>query len=214
MDKTTISQRRIMGVLGLVLPVLTLIFGLITGESMSSISETHYNPQYLIFEGVICAVCWFLIAYQGYDIGDRISTIIAGVCGLLLAYFPTNGDIDWNFACIPSSITTWVHYITALAFFITLSYISFFRFTKTSGEMTERKKIRNIIYKTLGVLMLVFIFVGGAIDFILVLTIDDLQYPFGVGALYYGEWLGLWCFGFSWLIKGRTILKDKEVSNG
>lgn len=208
MDKTTITLRRILGILGLVLPVLTLIFGLITGERMLSISETHYNPQYLFFEGIICAVCWFLIAYQGYDIGDRISTIIAGVCGLVLAYFPTDGPIDWNFATIPSNITMWFHYIGALAFFITLSYISIFRFTKTSGAMTEKKKQRNKAYIALGCLMLIFIFLGGAIDFILQWTVEDIKYPGQIGPLFYGEWLGLWCFGISWLIKGETILKD------
>lgn len=207
MDQTTKDLRLALGILGLVLPVLSFIFGLITWSPAMSISDTHYNPQYLIFEGIMVAVGLFLITYRGYDIGDRVSTIIGGVCGLLLAYFPTNGSINWNFACIPSNITYIIHMITAIGFFIAMAYISAFRFTKTADKllMTKQKKIRNAIYITCGVMMLVSIFAGGAIDFF----VRDKVENWIIGPLYIGEWLGLWFFSASWIVKGELVFKDK-----
>lgn len=48
-----------------------------------------------------------------------------------------------------------LHYVTSGIFFVILSYMSIFLFTKNSGNMTPEKKIRNRIYRVCGIIMLI-----------------------------------------------------------
>lgn len=198
MDETTIRLRKMLGILGCILAPTQLIFGAITHSKMMSISATHYNPQYLLFEGLVVAVGFFLLVYRGYDIGDSVSCKIAGAGALVLCYLPTAGG-NWNFACIPGKTTNIFHIIGALTFFISLAYLIFFRFTR--GENAKKNKL----YKALACLMLIFIFLGGAIDLIVKLATPVGYNKLFVGPLFIGEGLGLLMFGIAWLVKGKMF---------
>ena len=198
MDKTTLTMRKTLGILGMILAPLQVICGAVTHSPMLSISATHYNPQYLLFEGLVVAVGIFLIVYRGYDIGDSIACKIAGIGGVLLCYFPTAGG-DWNFLAIPGKVTNIVHLVTALAFFISLAYLIFFRFTKSNSSR------KNIVYRIMAILMLASIFLGGAIDLIIKLVAPARYAKIFVGPLFIGEGLGLIFFGLAWLIKGHSL---------
>ena len=212
-DKTEIYQRRALGILGMLLPIVDIGFGYfwckylmgldINPHLFESVSASHYSYSYLLFEGIVFAVAVFLICYRGYDIKDYWITTVSGIMGIILTLFPTaTGVFDgYNFVGLTPNITQWVHYATSILFFLGLAFMEIWQFTKTSDkEPTKRKKIRNIIYKTCGITMLVVILVCGAIGTL-------CKVPF---VLYIGEGIGLEAFGIAWLIKGETLFKDKE----
>ena len=83
---------------------------------------------------------------------------------------------------------------SALAFFGILAYNSLFQFTKSSGEMTNNKKKRNIIFRVCGI--------GMIASFILLplvyLGIVDIPH-----VVWVMEMIALAFFGISWLTKAN-----------
>ena len=99
-----------------------------------------------------------LINYKGYEKIDDISATIAGVFGILICLFPMtylpDPSVKTGVLHLPSNISNIFHCISAVGFFGTLAFMSFFLFTKTSGKTTPQKKIKNVIYRICGVGML------------------------------------------------------------
>jgi len=79
--------RKTVGWVGTLLPVILLVatpMALAIENSPcavlpGSVSGYYYSPGRNIFVGVQCAIGLFLIAYVGYDLGDRLVTDAAGV---------------------------------------------------------------------------------------------------------------------------------------
>jgi uncharacterized membrane protein len=74
--------------------------------------------------------------------------------------------------------------------------MSFFLFTKTAGEMTKQKKIKNIIYRVCGIGMLA--------SFLLML----LQFIPGFylrNLTWIVEAIALFFFGLSWIVKSDAF---------
>lgn len=138
-----------------------------------------------------------LITYKGYDKQDAIICTLAGIFGLMICLFPCSNEGYANIANVgtfnlPVKVSGVIHNISAIIFFLLLAYNSFFLFTKTSGEMTEKKRKRNLIYKICGI--------GMAVSFILIipLTIFDVW-----GGTWVVETIALMFFGISWLTKSQ-----------
>ena len=90
--------------------------------------------------------------------------------------------------------------ISAMLFFAILSYVSIFQFTKSGGEMSKQKKIRNIIYRVCGCGMLLSF---------LILVIPGFTIK-----VWLTEAIALLFFGISWLTKAqayRWLVADKEA---
>jgi hypothetical protein len=91
---------------------------------------------------------------------------------------------------LPVIVSGWIHNISAIIFFGLLAYNVLFLFTKSCGEMTKNKKIRNLIYKICGIGMIVALL---AIVFVSI---------FGI---YAGTWaveaVALFFFGIAFLTK-------------
>jgi len=204
--------RNWLGLLGILLPVSSLVFNLIFGSGynppgfLTSISATHYSSSYLFFEGLVFGVGLFLLCYEGYDIKDRIYSVIAGSGAIVLTLFPCglNDGINRNFLMLPMNLTAPFHFVGAGAFFISLFFIIFFQFTKTGEKPIDKnskfckKWVRNIIYRICGITMISALIIG--------FTMPNFNnWPYWVFA---GEWLALWAFGFAWLVKGGIIWKD------
>lgn len=210
MNKEMNDLRNTLGVLGFLLPVLSLIFNSTFGKAfnpigvLTSISATHYSSGYLLFEGLVFAVGLFMICYRGYDVKDRIATILAGSGAILLTLFPCalDGAETRNFLMLPQSITNTIHLISAGLFFISLIFLVGLQFTKTAEGNTikpgSRKWRRNILYRVCAIIMAggLIIGFGGSRLF---------HFPYLV---YTGEWIALWAFSLSYLTKGGLILKD------
>lgn len=202
----TKRMRIMIGILGMLLPWLV---ALITLSWPQSVSITYYSLFAVgTFMVVLGSAGILLINYKGYEPIDDITSTIAGVFGILICLFPMtyldDPSLKTGILHLPSNISNIFHCISAVGFFGTLAFMSFFLFTKTSGKMTKQKEIKNIIYRTCGIGMLA--------SFLLML----LNFMPGVH-IYNLTWIveaiALFFFGTSWIVKSDAFpfLKDNKT---
>jgi 4-hydroxybenzoate polyprenyltransferase len=88
-----IALRRAVGWIALALPVV--LIRIHRGKPLTSISQSYYRDFDALFVGFLCAIGVFLLFYRGYDGRDRATSLIAGVCAILLAKCPVelNNDV-------------------------------------------------------------------------------------------------------------------------
>ena len=167
------------------------IVSLILWRIPQSISATYYTHAGAVFMIILGACSVFLMFYDGYDKVDDILNTIAGIFGLLICLFPCGYDAErvGTFQT-PVSISSAIHNISAVVFFVILAYVSLFQFTKSNGNMTEKKKKRNVIYRVCGVGMI-------ASFAILLLSSFYIQ-------TWLTEMFALSFFGISWLTKANA----------
>ena len=200
--------RNICGLLGMLLPFLA-IFSVLMIENhpeggLNSISATYYLSPALA--GVLTSASIVLMCYDGYSKLDSVITTVAGVFGIGIVLFPcTVGFVDGNvgFFQLPMSVSNTIHCTCASVFFCLLAFNSFFLFTRTDDfdGMTDRKRLRNIVYRICAVGMLIFMIFQ-------VLSVTVLDVP-GYCTMI-NETAMLFFFGLSWLTKGGVFLADKE----
>lgn len=208
------TLRKAVGLLGILLPAGLLLANLLFAECYAvqdSISHYYYTTAGNLFTGTLCAVALFLISYRGYP-GDKdnILTTLAGIFALGVAFFPTNNNSSDSCAILQlpdSDLRRIIHYSCASLFFILLAAISFYFFTKSKGQKTDRKILRNKIYRTCGILIIVFI----ALIAIYGKFEEQLSSISKYNPVFWLEWGALLAFGTSWLIKGELMLKDKPT---
>ena len=198
MDINVKRLRCFLGWLAMLLPWLSGIISLIMlGRWAYSISETYYLYETAapVFAIILGAASILLIAYKGYETIDDVINTLAGIFGLGILLFPTYPTIvSENYPlvgtfCVNYSVSGIVHLACAVIFFGFLSYNSLFLFTKTNGNITKEKKIRNIIFRVCGVGMLA--------SFALLLI------PNWSIKIWAVEALALAFFGISWLTKAN-----------
>lgn len=202
----TTQLRRWLGRLGMLLPWIVVALQLCNDkfEWPTSISATWYTNACTPFMIILGSSGILLMCYKGYDIVDDILNTCAGAFGIGICLFPCWGpgreasDLVGTFL-IPTNVSDVLHYICAVAFFGILAYNSFFQFTKSSGEMTRNKKIRNVIYRVCGF--------GMVMSFgILLLPAFNIQ-------VWLMETIALFFFGVSWLTKADCypwLFADKK----
>ena len=150
----TLRLRAMIGWLGMLLPWIVV---LLVQYFPRSISATWYTNACTPFMIILGAASILLICYKGYSLVDDVLLTCSGIAGLLICLFPCSipeisGEVGTFL--IDSKISSMIHNVSAVIFFALLSYNSFFLFTKTSGDMTRNKKIRNIIYRICGIGMI------------------------------------------------------------
>ena len=206
------TLRKTIGWLGILLPLALLLESFIFSncDSMQdSISHYYYTVGGSLLVGTLCAVAMFLIAYRGYP-GDKdnILTTLAGIFALGIAFFPTNDNSSHSCAIthLPdSNARRIVHFTCATIFFLLLAGISFYFFTRSKGRTTNRKILRNKIYRTCAIIIFIAIALIAAYGiFGKHLHSIDQYHP-----IFWLEWCALLAFGASWLVKGELVLKDK-----
>ena len=147
----TLRLRAMVGWLGMLLPWIVVA---LIGYIPNSISATWYTNACTVFMIILGSASILLISYKGYERVDDITLTLSGILGLGICLFPcavptAPGDVGTFM--IDSWTSNIIHIACAIAFFGLLAYNSFFLFTKSSGEMSKKKKIRNIIYRVCGV---------------------------------------------------------------
>lgn len=205
------TLRKAVGWLGLLLPAAMIVGNLFFGHCkviQDSNSHYYYTVTGSVFVGILCAVGLFLLSYKGYpdDPRDKYCSAAAGICAILIAFFPTNDNSTGSCAVIHlenSTVRNDIHFISATLFFLLLAYMSYFLFTKSKGTKTKRKELRNRLYRWCGVLIVVFIGMIALYSFV-----DSLAFLSKYKPIFWLEWFALIAFGGSWLIKGELILKD------
>lgn len=187
MQINTLRLRAMIGWLGMLLPwIVVLLIKYVPG----SISATWYTNASTTFVIILGSASFLLICYNGYGLLDDILLTCAGLVGLGICLFPCQvpaypGEVGTFM--IDSKISNIIHFACAVVFFGLLAYNSIFLFTKSSGEMTKKKKIRNIIYRICGV--------GMIASFLIMLL------PYFRIQVWLVETIALFFFGISFLTK-------------
>lgn len=182
----TVRLRCTIGWLGILLPWLIV---LLLGSFPTSISASYYTYEGgPVFMMVLGSASFLLFSYKGYEKIDDIVNSIAGFFGLLICLFPCWSNLEYvGTFQVPMQVSMYIHYISAVIFFGLLAYNSIFLFTKSSGEMTRSKRVRNIIYRVCGIGMLC--------SFLLMLL------PWFYIQIWLVETIALFFFGISFLTK-------------
>jgi hypothetical protein len=150
----TIRLRATIGWLGMLLPWIVVI---LVGYFPYSISETWYTNACTVFMIILGSASFLLISYKGYERIDDVLLTCSGIAGLGICLFPcavSNVQGKVGTFLIDIHLSNIIHTGFAVVFFCLLAYNSIFLFTKGTGEFTEKKKIRNIIFRVCGVGML------------------------------------------------------------
>lgn len=190
MRLNTIRLRKLIGYFGMLLPWIVV---LLIWRFPSSISATYYTNACVPFMIILGLASGFLISYKGYELIDDVLLTCAGIAGLCICLFPCavegiTGEVGTFM--IDSKTSDIIHMISAVVFFALLAYNSLFLFTKGSGEPTENKKKRNIIYRVCGI--------GMVASFLILLL------PHFYIKVWLMETIALTFFGVSFLTKANT----------
>ena len=191
--------QQIVGVMAFLLPPV-LFFGnwALTGNELeSSISAYYHTPMGGVFVGVLWALAVFFSSYnykalRGFEWDNRLSWV-AAAAAISVAIFPTTSDVSVS-SRSEQNIGI-VHIVSAGILFVLLAVFALVLFPRSSGQMTPRKRIRNIVYRTCGGLMVAAI----------LLMFPSQRAPETWHAFLWLETICVWAFGISWLVKGRLV---------
>lgn len=150
----TLRLRFLAGLGGMLLPIIVVA---LLGYVPDSISATWYTNACTPFMIILGGASTILICYRGYELLDDIILTGSGIAGWGICLFPcTVADSADKIGAfmVDKDISNTIHMVCAVVFFALLSYNSIFLFTKSTGEMTAKKKKRNIIYRICGVGMI------------------------------------------------------------
>ena len=211
-EKMYLRIRNLVGILGVILPWLALFSAGIAAHPTEacrqqwwwSISATYYLSPALV--GVLVPACIVLISYIGYDWTDNLITSLSGLFGLGIVLFPC--AVSWEepgttvgFFQLPMEASTIVHTVCACLFFLCIALNSILQFTKHGAVMTDRKILRNRIYRVCGYGML-----GQMVLFAVAKLLGAPGWTTMVV-----EIILLHLYGVAWLVKGEAFpfLNDK-----
>ena len=194
-----INTKRLRCAIGFLAILLPIIVVVLLGRIPPSISSTYYTHAGAVFMIILGASSILLMYYDGYDKTDDILNTITGVFGLMICLFPCAHS---TLECVgtfqvPVGVSAMIHNTSAVAFFVMLSYISMFQFTKSAGEMSKNKRRRNVIYRVCSI---------GMLASFLILLLPDFYIK-----VWLVETIALFFFGVSWLTKAnafRVLFKD------
>ena len=147
-ESTVHTQRFALGVICGLLPILCVLFGFISctiggnhWEWLYSISETYYTNHKIIMVGSLILCSFFLFTYEGYDLGDRVFTILSGVGSFGVAAFPCRsvgvvGNV--GLFSLPIGISNILHMVSAFLVFGSFALMTLTQFTKGKNANARR----------------------------------------------------------------------------
>lgn len=157
-------QQMILGILCILLAPLSILFGLF-GDNPDgwymSISSTYYANSNMFMIGELVAIGIFFLSYHGYDKRDTILSIIQGICALGIVAFPTKirglDEIAKHVGVfgLPINISQIFHIVSTSLLCGTFWINLMFLFTLSDGNITKKKKLRNLIYRICGIIVVV-----------------------------------------------------------
>jgi hypothetical protein len=192
----------LVGLIAITLPFVVAIGNLLLsddGDMPGSISAYYYTPMRNWFVGALCALAVFFLSYQykplpQFERDHRLSQY-ASAAAVGVAFFPTADEV--RTAEGQEKVISTLHLMCACALFLLLTYFALFLFTKTGGEMTTRKRQRNLVYTVCGVVM--------AVAIACVILSNIVKPPGSWNTLFWLESVCVVAFGVSWLVKGGFL---------
>jgi hypothetical protein len=208
-----LAMRRLIGGLGVLLPLIVVIGGTALGDArlQVTISAYYYTNMRDCYVGILSGVALFLLSYRGYERIDGIVSTLGGISALGLIVFPTvmgtgqSGRV--GVFLLTDDISHTLHAMCGGLFFLSLSFMSIFLFTRRHpGVMGREKRRRNVIYRTCGVIMILAV-----VCIALYALFWSETSVAGVNPMLILESVALFAFGVSWIVKGNTLFKDRSV---
>jgi hypothetical protein len=211
MDKqlvfTYLEHRRAVGVIGILLPFVLWIGGWLIFDVgiQPSISDYYHTPMRDVLVAALCVIGFFLFAYKGYrstrhdDIVGNLACLFA-VIAALCPTAPAEG------ATTCEKIVGGVHAVSAILFFTMLIVFCLVLFTRTDPTKvpTDRKLMRNKVYKACGAVMAVCVL----LIIVSAVARESSAALASLNPVFWLEALAIWAFGVSWFVKGEAILGD------
>jgi len=198
------AHRRLIGILGLLLPLLLFIFaglrhtvGLPAWTPLNSISAYYYTGAVAIFVGVLFALALFLLTYPGYKgvIADRLLGLVGGTAAILVALFPTSAPDGLSAPTWWSPYMRTVHYLSAVVLFVVFILFAIWLFRKSNiprrGDRPLEKRRRDDICLASGIIMIASVLWAASSMF----THAPIFIP---------ESIAIIAFAVSWLTKGEV----------
>ena len=207
-----LTLRKAVGYIGLLMPILVRVGAYYFEQipSNTSISAYYYTSMRDVFVGALAAIGVFLFCYRGPDTQDNVLTNIAGACAVAIGLLPTEPEyhplIQAQFPniltdeCYRNHGPLGFHIYFVAAFFLIISYLTIFRFTKPGqSPITKQKRSRNKVYIACGIVMVI------CIALIVIIKLNDMT-----SSIFWPETVAIAAFGIAWLTKGHAILKDRD----
>lgn len=209
-----IIQRRVLGTLCGLLAPCSLLFGFIGWKHnlpgwYMSISSTYYANSKIFMIGLLCATSIFFFAYKGYDLRDRVCSLVQAIAAIGIVIFPcaTLGIPERvGLFCLSVHISNIIHCIMAATLFLAFDFNILFLFTLGNGEPTERKKLRNKIYYICGGIIFVFMVLQG-----FRLQVSKIL-PVWFPLTWFNEFMMLESFAFAYIVKSSAIGKFNDIT--
>jgi hypothetical protein len=211
-DPTINDQRVIVGILAIILPVLTLVYGLVSHLLMPTISEYYYTGARDAFEGTLCVTGFFLVTYKGPYLREAVLTTLCGIAGLLVALFPCFTAVAITpplparvgLLNLPVMMSNTGHVTSAACFFILLG-VNCIAFcfddpvgtNVPSGRMSGETTAARVVYLVCAALIF------GSVIALAILS----KWPASEEGIWrwFCETVALVAFSVSWFTKGKAI---------
>ena len=221
-----LTLRNLIGFGGMLLPIVLAIFPKRPSEYAGfepSISDYYFTDRGDIVVVILCIIGAFLISYYGYTFKEWLLTFVAGICGIGVAFVPTEiicNDCHLSVhtphgGVFDTLVGTGWHFAFAATFLLCLAIMSIVFFTKGDDRKpstenkgrTSQKSKRNLIFKICGWTIIASLVILGLYFILKHYTGIDLK-PFPI--VYVFEAIAVEAFGLSWLVKGQTLWPDGE----
>lgn len=186
------TLKLIVGVIALCLAYWT---NALSSMPLDSISASYHEDGWPrnIFVGSLCAICAFLLAYNGRSTTEMLMSKVAAFAAIGVAFFPCScGGHD--------EIIPFVHYGAAVVMFLMLAGFCYSFYKRARGKESRQAFVRAVIY-ALCCLAIIAAIVVLLMDFIL----DGALTSKIPRLVFYGEEAGLIAFGVAWLTASRVL---------
>lgn len=206
--RSYVSMRFGVGLLGVSLPPVLVFVEpiLFDGQPFprGSLSAYYYSGMRETFVGVLWAIGVFLVLYKAADFSreSRLSTY-AGLAVIFVALFPT-GRPGAGVPFTPlqdlvgETTVERVHFGAAAVFIALLAPITYY-FGRDEGKREDRPSQRSRFWRTFHWTCTGLIVAALALAAFAGITSEPDK------GLLIAEWLAVWAFGASWLMKGAEL---------
>lgn len=200
---TYVNLRVGMAILAFSLPVMLVLWSVVTGEKLlPSISAYYHTPMRDFFVGSLVAVGACLYLYKGFSEQENKALNCAGIFAIGVAFLPTcvpDVSIMTEAMCSQGlrCVVKWLHGISAFLFIVPVAYVCTFR-GKDTVKLIDDERVKNRylnLYRFIGPLMIVL----PAIAAIYFVNINSES------TVFYVETAAIWAFALFWLTKVREL---------
>lgn len=196
---SSMLHRNVLGALGMLLPVFSIIGGLFVKNKPESwwysISVTYYiTPALPIILGS-CGI--FLLCYRSYEKIDTIINVLSGIFAFGVVLFPCENPYGIEYVGyfqLPVAVSNVIHSASAMLLFALLAYNIGWLFTRGQNQLNN--KIYKLCAWAMIVIMALFVLLS-------IVRACGVNIPGFLTMIV--EAVLLLIFGFAWLVKGRLF---------